>query len=43
MVVQRFPNDEGHGFAKKKNQQFQFFSTIMFVRNFLLGEGNSAK
>jgi dipeptidyl aminopeptidase/acylaminoacyl peptidase len=34
-------NDEGHGFAKKKNQQFQFFSTIMFVRNFLLGEGKS--
>jgi dipeptidyl aminopeptidase/acylaminoacyl peptidase len=33
--------DEGHGFAKKKNQQFQFFSTIMFVREFLLGEGNA--
>lgn len=31
-------NDEGHGFAKKKNQQFQFFSTIMFVRRFLLKE-----
>jgi dipeptidyl aminopeptidase/acylaminoacyl peptidase len=36
-------NDEGHGYAKKKNQQFQFFSTIMFVRNFLLGEGNGQK
>jgi dipeptidyl aminopeptidase/acylaminoacyl peptidase len=35
-------NDEGHGYAKKKNQQFQFFSTIMFVRNFLLGEGKTA-
>ncbi len=35
-------NDEGHGFAKKKNQQFQFCSTIMFVRKFLLGEGNAA-
>lgn len=34
-------NDEGHGFAKKKNQQFQFFSSIMFVRNFLLGEGKT--
>ncbi len=33
-------NDEGHGYAKKKNQQFQFFATIMFVRNFLLGEGS---
>jgi dipeptidyl aminopeptidase/acylaminoacyl peptidase len=32
-------NDEGHGYAKKKNQQFQFFATIMFVRSFLLGEG----
>jgi len=34
-------NDEGHGYAKKKNQQFQFFATIMFVRNFLLGEGTA--
>jgi len=31
-------NDEGHSYAKKKNQQFQFYATIMFVRNFLLGE-----
>jgi dipeptidyl aminopeptidase/acylaminoacyl peptidase len=31
-------NDEGHGYAKKKNQQFQFYATIMFVRSFLLGE-----
>ncbi|HEX7289049.1 MAG TPA: prolyl oligopeptidase family serine peptidase [Candidatus Angelobacter sp.] len=31
-------NDEGHGYAKKKNQDFQFYSTIMFVRQFLLGE-----
>ena len=31
-------NDEGHGYAKKKNQQFQFYATIMFVRTFLLGE-----
>jgi dipeptidyl aminopeptidase/acylaminoacyl peptidase len=35
-------NDEGHGFAKKKNQQFQFYSTIMFVRTFLLGERNAS-
>jgi dipeptidyl aminopeptidase/acylaminoacyl peptidase len=34
-------NDEGHGFAKKKNRDFQFYSTIMFVRTFLLGEGNA--
>ncbi len=32
-------NDEGHGYAKKKNQQFQFYATIMFVKSFLLGEG----
>ena len=31
-------NDEGHGYAKKKNQQFQFYATIMFVKNFLLGQ-----
>jgi dipeptidyl aminopeptidase/acylaminoacyl peptidase len=31
-------NDEGHGYAKKRNQDFQFYATIMFVRHFLLGE-----
>jgi dipeptidyl aminopeptidase/acylaminoacyl peptidase len=31
-------NDEGHGYAKKKNQDFLFYSTIMFVRQYLLGE-----
>jgi dipeptidyl aminopeptidase/acylaminoacyl peptidase len=34
-------NDEGHGFAKKKNQQFQFYATIMFVRDFLLDESTA--
>jgi dipeptidyl aminopeptidase/acylaminoacyl peptidase len=28
--------DEGHGFAKKRNQDFQFYSTIAFVRENLL-------
>jgi dipeptidyl aminopeptidase/acylaminoacyl peptidase len=28
--------DEGHGFAKKKNLDFQFYSTVQFVREFLL-------
>jgi dipeptidyl aminopeptidase/acylaminoacyl peptidase len=28
--------DEGHGFAKKKNADFQFYATILFVQNFLL-------
>ena len=28
--------DEGHGFSKKKNQDFQFYATIMFVREYLL-------
>ncbi len=28
--------DEGHGFAKKRNQDFQFYSTIMFIREYLL-------
>lgn len=31
-------NDEGHGYAKKKNQDYQFYATVMFVRQFLLGE-----
>ena len=28
--------DEGHGFAKKKNLDFQFYSTVQFIREFLL-------
>lgn len=28
--------DEGHGFAKKKNQDFQFYATVMFLREHLL-------
>jgi dipeptidyl aminopeptidase/acylaminoacyl peptidase len=28
--------DEGHGFAKKKNRDFQFYSTVVFVKEFLL-------
>ena len=30
--------DEGHGFAKKKNADFQFYSTVMFVQRYLLGQ-----
>jgi len=29
-------NDEGHGFAKKRNVDFQFYATIMFVEEYLL-------
>jgi dipeptidyl aminopeptidase/acylaminoacyl peptidase len=28
--------DEGHGFAKKGNQAFQFYSTVLFVNEHLL-------
>ena len=28
--------DEGHGFVKKKNQDFQFAATVMFVKEYLL-------
>ena len=28
--------DEGHGFVKRKNQDFQFYATVMFVRDNLL-------
>src|SRR5947209_6032278 len=34
-------NDEGHGYAKKKNQDFLFYSTILFVQQFLLGQQNA--
>ena len=30
--------DEGHGFSKKKNQDFQFYASIMFVKTYLLKE-----
>lgn len=33
-------NDEGHGYAKKRNQDFQFYATVMFVRKFLLNDQN---
>jgi len=29
-------DDEGHGFAKKKNQDFQFYATVAFIREYLL-------
>lgn len=29
-------NDEGHGFAKKKNVDYQFYATVMFVKEYLL-------
>ena len=29
-------NDEGHGFSKKINQDFQFYATISFIEQFLL-------
>ncbi len=34
--------DEGHGFRKKVNADFQFFATVEFVRRFLLGEQATA-
>lgn len=29
-------NDEGHGFGKKKNVDYQFDATILFIQKFLL-------
>jgi dipeptidyl aminopeptidase/acylaminoacyl peptidase len=29
-------NDEGHGFAKKKNADFQFYATVLFMQEYLL-------
>ena len=34
-------DDEGHGFAKKKNIEFQFCATVGFVQAFLLGQLDS--
>jgi dipeptidyl aminopeptidase/acylaminoacyl peptidase len=28
--------DEGHGFQKKKNADYQFYATVMFIKKFLL-------
>jgi dipeptidyl aminopeptidase/acylaminoacyl peptidase len=28
--------DEGHGFSKKKNQDYQFYATVMFIQEYLL-------
>jgi len=30
--------DEGHGFGKKINADFQFYATVMYLRHYLLGE-----
>jgi dipeptidyl aminopeptidase/acylaminoacyl peptidase len=31
--------NEGHGFARKENADFEFYATVMFLRRTLLGEG----
>ena len=28
--------DEGHGFSKKKNRDFQFYATVLFIQQYLL-------
>jgi dipeptidyl aminopeptidase/acylaminoacyl peptidase len=30
--------DEGHGFAKKKNRDFQLYSTVLFVKTYLVDQ-----
>ena len=35
-----FANDEGHGFHKKKNLDYQFYATVMSVKGYLLKEGS---
>jgi dipeptidyl aminopeptidase/acylaminoacyl peptidase len=34
-------NDEGYGFRKKGNRDYQFYATVLFVRQFLMGAGTS--
>ncbi|CAA9252495.1 MAG: FIG00684568: hypothetical protein [uncultured Chthoniobacterales bacterium] len=36
-------NDEGHGFAKKKNADFQFYATTRFIEEHLLGGPSTTK
>ena len=33
-------DDEGHGFVKKKNVEFQFYATVQFMQAFLLARGD---
>jgi dipeptidyl aminopeptidase/acylaminoacyl peptidase len=35
--------DEGHGFAKKANQDYQFWTSLMFWQRNLFGEGGPAR
>jgi len=30
--------DEGHGFSKKKNIDYQFYATVMFIKEFLVSQ-----
>jgi dipeptidyl aminopeptidase/acylaminoacyl peptidase len=30
--------DEGHGFAKKPNVDFQFYATVTFIRKYLIAD-----
>jgi acetyl esterase/lipase len=33
--------DEGHGFAKKNNRDFQFYANVLFMKQYLLGDGTA--
>jgi dipeptidyl aminopeptidase/acylaminoacyl peptidase len=35
-------DDEGHGFAKKSNQDFQFYATVEFIRRYVLANGDGS-
>ncbi|MBI1757443.1 MAG: S9 family peptidase [Fimbriimonas ginsengisoli] len=35
--------DEGHGFQKKSNWDFQMYATVLFLQKFLLGPGNGPR
>ena len=30
--------DEGHGFRKRTNREYQFLSTVLFLKQYLLGD-----
>ncbi|MFZ9465906.1 MAG: alpha/beta hydrolase family protein, partial [Burkholderiaceae bacterium] len=34
--------NEGHGFARKENADFQFYAMVIFLKRYLLGEAFSS-
>ena len=35
-LLAKLAKDEGHGFAKNKNRDYQFYASVEFVKEYLL-------